>query len=561
MNVSHLIDRESELAILRRLSKKNIGPKMLGTFSNGRFEEFFNAITLTARDIRDPDMSRQIAKRMRELHDGIDLLKSEREAGPFVFQNVDKWFARCEKLVTWLDAQVDKHAAYVKESKSSEATSKYVCVTPWPLFKQTLQKYRTWLNEQYGSYERVKDGLVFAHNDVSWRSRQSDHHVTRTEANTLFKAQYGNILRLVPSETSPLLLPKNAHKQLVVIDFEYANANLPALEFANHFSEWCYNYHDAERPWRCNARVYPTAEEQARFIRSYLTHVSPFQHNGPGKETQSEPDTPNLMPAAGSISSSLISMYMLDMRNPLGSAGNSLTNLASLAASNMPSLPRVQEQFGLGNKSAVDRAPAAEPSSSTNTGTAARPIMAPKHSSYMPTLSLSPTADNATDSAQEEQREEELRRQVDSLMWETRLWRIANSTMWTMWGVMQAKIEGLPKELMDDDDNTQDPESEGLDTPIAGVLNMRDLNDDPLKKLELRKEEENVAREDGGGDRKPEGTEQAGGEEEEEADEFDYLAYARDRALFFWGDCVSLGLVEREELPEGVRREIKVVEY
>lgn len=167
MNVSHLIDRESELAILRRLAKKNIGPKLLGTFSNGRFEEFFNAITLTARDIRDPDMSRQIAKRMRELHDGIDLLKNEREAGPFVFQNVDKWFARCEKLVTWLDAQVDKHAADVKESNGSEATSKYVCVTPWPLFKQTLQKYRTWLNEQYGSYERVKDGLVFAHNDVS----------------------------------------------------------------------------------------------------------------------------------------------------------------------------------------------------------------------------------------------------------------------------------------------------------------------------------------------------------------------------------------------------------
>ena len=42
-------------------------------------------------------------------------------------------------------------------------------------------------------------------------------------------------MRLEPSGESPLLLPANEHKRLVVIDFEYAAANLPALEFANHF--------------------------------------------------------------------------------------------------------------------------------------------------------------------------------------------------------------------------------------------------------------------------------------------------------------------------------------
>ena len=40
---------------------------------------------------------------------------------------------------------------------------------------------------------------------------------------------------MVPDGESPLLLPANQHKQLVVIDFEYSNANLPGLEFANHF--------------------------------------------------------------------------------------------------------------------------------------------------------------------------------------------------------------------------------------------------------------------------------------------------------------------------------------
>jgi choline kinase len=55
------------------------------------------------------------------------------------------------------------------------------------------------------------------------------------EANSKLQTQYGNILRMVPEGESPLLLPANKHKQLVVIDFEYANANLPGLEFANHF--------------------------------------------------------------------------------------------------------------------------------------------------------------------------------------------------------------------------------------------------------------------------------------------------------------------------------------
>ena len=34
------------------------------------------------------------------------------------------------------------------------------------------------------------------------------------------------------------MLPANEHKQLVVIDFEYASANVPGLEFANHFVSW-----------------------------------------------------------------------------------------------------------------------------------------------------------------------------------------------------------------------------------------------------------------------------------------------------------------------------------
>lgn len=40
---------------------------------------------------------------------------------------------------------------------------------------------------------------------------------------------------MTPEGDSPLLTPANEHKRLQVIDFEYANANMRGLEFANHF--------------------------------------------------------------------------------------------------------------------------------------------------------------------------------------------------------------------------------------------------------------------------------------------------------------------------------------
>ncbi|KAF2843474.1 hypothetical protein M501DRAFT_91097 [Patellaria atrata CBS 101060] len=212
--VEHLIDREAELQILRRLARKHIGPRLLGTFNNGRFEQFLHARTLTPKDLRDPETSKKIAKRMRELHEGIDLLAKEREDGAFVWRNWDKWVERCEQVITWLDKQILEPEASPTQTKS-EAWKKrgLICGVEWHVFRQTVEKYRKWLDAQYGGSDRVKERLVFAHND----------------------AQYGNILRLVPEGESPLLHPANEHKQLVVIDFEYANANLPGLEFANHF--------------------------------------------------------------------------------------------------------------------------------------------------------------------------------------------------------------------------------------------------------------------------------------------------------------------------------------
>jgi choline kinase len=107
--------------------------------------------------------------------------------------------------------------------------------------------------------------------------------------------------------------------------------------------------------------------------------------------------------------------------------------------------------------------------------------------------------------AAERAREEARDQRVRELMEETKLWRPANSAQWVAWGIVQAKVPGL---------DAGDGENAGHEA-----------------------------------------------EEDMEADEFDYLSYAQDRAMFFWGDCVRLGLVKAEELPETLRVNLKIVEH
>ncbi|KAK4986154.1 hypothetical protein LTR66_007954, partial [Elasticomyces elasticus] len=101
---------------------------------------------------------------------------------------------------------------------------------------------------------------------------------------------------------------------------------------------------------------------------------------------------------------------------------------------------------------------------------------------------------------------------------------------WVAWGIVQAKVPGMP---------AFSPSSRHGSVAEGG-------GSDPLRA------EEEAMRADLA-DKRP--------EEEADDEEFDYLAYARERAMFFWGDAVDLGVVGAEVLEEGVRGQIKRVEY
>ncbi|KAK7750412.1 hypothetical protein SLS62_007600 [Diatrype stigma] len=420
--VENIIDRENELSVLRRLAKKKIGPRLLGTFTNGRFEQYLNATTLTAANIKDPQTSKQIAKRMRELHEGMELLDEEREAGPAIWKNWAQWLPNVEPAITFLDKKIlEGNLGPVRGPADAWKERGLVLGVEWPTFKAMVEKYRKYLEDRYGDPKVIRDHLVFAHNDT----------------------QYGNILRIQPDDSkSPLMQPNYEHKQLVVIDFEYAAANMRGLEFANHFTEWGYNYHDEKAPYAFKPFMYPTPEEQRRFIKAYIEHRPDYSHPGASTPTLTPlatppvgSTTPSLGPATGASSSSIVE-FMLDARIPPGGWRE-----------------------------------------------------------------------------EEKRKDDQVEQQIAELMEETRLWRIANSVFWMTWGILQAKIPGY------------DPE---------GVNDVEGAQAAPLASPE---------------------------EEGEDAEVFDYLGYAHERAMFFWGDCVMMGLIKKEDLPEAMRDKLKMIDY
>lgn len=242
-NVDSIIDRDSELQILIKLSLKKIGPKLLGIFDNGRFEQFLDGfVTLGKHELRDPVISQMLGRRMKDLHYKIDL--DERDLSlefPVAWVQILKWVQLLEtEILPSYDPKTIEEALLV----------------PWATFRSLVFSYRDWLFAKYDT-NNLSHNYRFCHNDT----------------------QYGNLL--LKDSFDPKMavaLTNNKHdRDLVVIDFEYSGPNFPAYDIADHFCEWMSDYHDPERPYFVHDNMYPSQKEQLNMLTSYVEYdfVSP----------------------------------------------------------------------------------------------------------------------------------------------------------------------------------------------------------------------------------------------------------------------------------------------
>lgn len=162
----NLISRPHELEILHVLSSEyKIGPLIYGTFDNGRVEQHFDSVALTAGDLRDPEISRWIAMRMAELHQvNVDDVEGPSPSGheDSVKKNVETWLPRAREVLSLLAAQPSPSRGFDIDA-----------------FTDQWKKYVQWV-----STVEANEGAsprVLAHND----------------------AQYGNLLRMNPHPRNP----------------------------------------------------------------------------------------------------------------------------------------------------------------------------------------------------------------------------------------------------------------------------------------------------------------------------------------------------------------------
>lgn len=122
----------------------------------------------------------------------------------------------------------------------------------------------------------------------------------------------------------------------------------------------------------------------------------------------------------------------------------------------------------------------------------------------------------ATSNDSEFDQEALLETDVQYFMRQTRLWRVFNSAQWVAWGIVQAKVPGMEEGIA---------AMEAAKEANAGETTAESPTPPPSTSSPPPES-------DGG-----------------ENDEFDYLAYSQERAMFFWADMLSLGLTKKEELP------------
>uniref|UniRef100_A0A6G1SFD7 Choline/ethanolamine kinase n=1 Tax=Aceria tosichella TaxID=561515 RepID=A0A6G1SFD7_9ACAR len=220
-------DMTLQVQIFELLSKKDLGPKLYGSFDDGRLEEFLPASSLTCDELMNCDISSIIARKLATVH-SLNVPHME-------FNNT--WLM--DRFYEWLGfinehkKQVDHYISRTITEQASKVAKKLLSID--------FEKEINFLKQVF---DGTRSPIVFSHNDL----------------------HQGNILLAKPSRRRSVL-----DKRVILIDFEYCSYNYRAYDIANHFCEWCFEYDTPDYPhFAIHPGRFPSIETQREFIRNYL---------------------------------------------------------------------------------------------------------------------------------------------------------------------------------------------------------------------------------------------------------------------------------------------------
>jgi len=144
--IDWMFSRAKEYQWAKQLAEAGITPRWLGTFSNGRMEEYVHSETFTARMLREPLWYHRVARNLARIHQFRKSIPDEPET---LWRRIDKWRLKAV-------AALDK----IKTSSLAQDRSElqYLYSNSWIFTPNAIASVKN----------RTKESsLVFAHSDVT----------------------------------------------------------------------------------------------------------------------------------------------------------------------------------------------------------------------------------------------------------------------------------------------------------------------------------------------------------------------------------------------------------
>jgi len=272
-----VINRQSELVVAKFISKKRVGPRVFGTFKNGRVEGFIEgAVSLTPQLMLDHSISRAVAVAVATLHtlgDPVHHIQQQQQQK----QTAAGVTAEPEVKTTNVSPTASNVSAAAAAALNPHAQgSLWKAIDSWMKLACTsgtvftgprkdlydsldLPRMQREVVELRALLSQLEEPTVFCHNDLL----------------------SGNILHI----------PTSPQPEITLIDFEYGSMNYRAFDIANHFCECC--------GFDCDWNQFPDERHQRNFIRAYLTTYDRLMNSPSAHQADSVQDAQTTTNDAG----------------------------------------------------------------------------------------------------------------------------------------------------------------------------------------------------------------------------------------------------------------------
>ena len=252
-----IIDRQREAQNHELLMRHGLAPALLARFENGMMYRFISGEVTRPEDLRRPEISAAIARRLAQWHAIVPCIVKAEHLAESTFSNKGNQesdasgYSLNEKLPT-LESSV-LVAADKPEPNIWSVMQKWILALPSDTAAQRdhaalLQKELHHLVVELSQRPGLGDnGLVFSHNDLL----------------------SGNVI-LLPTKTGDT---DRQHIEVTFIDYEYAVPSPAAFDIANHFAEW--------GGFDCDMSVLPTVAQRRAFISEYIRTYAALRRPAP----------------------------------------------------------------------------------------------------------------------------------------------------------------------------------------------------------------------------------------------------------------------------------------